>query len=115
MALVFYALASFYAVRAVAERVRISPRATRMAAGVLLLLLAGAWQVRAVHTLEFARRRAANNHREWITDVHERREDAAGRPIYLRILDDLAPQGTSDETARQTGYPEWVFGILGPF
>ena len=115
MALVFYAIATYYAVRALVDRAGGLPRYARTVAGVALLLVAFAWQVRVVHTLEFARRRSANSYREWITDLHQRREQSATQPVYLRIMEELAPQGTAEGLARPTRYPEWLFGILGPF
>jgi hypothetical protein len=115
MALVFYVLASYYAVRAVIDRVEPSSRAIRLAAGVALLLLTSAWEVRTIHTLEYERKRAANSHREWITDLRERREASAKQRVYLAIMEHLVSQGTAADIARPTPYPSWLLSIVGPF
>lgn len=115
MALVFYALASFWSLRAAIDRLRDAPGVARMAAALGLVLLAGAWQVRAVHTLEYSRLQSARTQGEWLADVPERREEFARRPVYLRIMEDLIPQGTAAGIARRSNYPECVLRILGPF
>lgn len=115
MALVFYAVAAFFAVRAAVARTAHASPARCVSAVAALLLLAGAWQIRAIHTLEYERKRAVNSRNEWITDLHQRRVEAAGQPVYLRIMEDLVPQGTAPQTVRPTGYPRWVLSTLGPF
>lgn len=115
MAVVFYALATFFAVRAFIERPAHLTRRTGAVACTLLVLLAFAWQLRTIHTLERLRRLSANGQREWITDLRERRVEWAGRPVVIDLLEQLRTPGTSQGLARQTLYPEWVFKILGPF
>lgn len=115
MAVVFYVLASFYAVRAFVDRLEHARVRMTAVAGLVLLLLAGAWQVRTIHTLEGLRRWSANSQREWITDLQERRTEFARRPVFIGLMEDLRPQGTAPGLAQQTLYPEWVLRILGPF
>ena len=115
MALVPYAVAAFFAVRRAITRAADAPPVRFASAVAALLLLAGAWQLRAIHTLEYERRRAVNSHNEWITDLHERRVDAADQPVYSRIMEDLVPQGTAPLTLWPTQYPLWVVRTLGPF
>lgn len=115
MALVFYALASFWAVRTAIGRIGQTPGAARLAAAIGLVLLACAWAVRTVHTLEYSRRQSARTQGEWLADVPERREEFARRPVYLGIMEDLIPQGTAAGIALPSDYPECVFRILGPF
>jgi hypothetical protein len=76
-------------------------------------LLMGVWQMRVVHTLDADRERAADSHREWLTDTYERRAAFAARGSYLHALDALTAQGT----LRPPGpphYPDWVRRLLGP-
>lgn len=115
MALVLYAIAVFYAVRAAIAAIA-GASTLRFASGVAVLaLLATAWQVRALHTVEYERRRALNSYTEWITDLHERRVDAADQPVYSRIMEQLVPQGTAPLGVRPAQYPGWVARTLGPF
>ena len=113
MAVPFYALTAYFAVRAAAERAA-AARPGRLAAAVLALVLLGAgWQLRAIGTLEQARVRSAQNHREWIVDLDSRRARFARRAVYMRTLEALAPQGTGPALARPTPYPEWFRRLLG--
>ncbi|HEU5197958.1 MAG TPA: hypothetical protein VFW70_24680 [Methylomirabilota bacterium] len=113
MALVPYAVASFYAVRALLATLKQAGAARIVAVTLGLTLLMGAWQTRVVHTLDAARERAADSHREWLTDSYDRRVQFASRERYLHALDVLTPQGT----VRPPGpphYPAWVTQLLGP-
>ena len=104
MAIVFYALAAFHAIRALAIRLA-AARLARFRVGVVgLLLLAGAWQIRALGTLEGARETAFKNRREWITGVASRRVEFADRPVYLQLMERLEPQGISDTSPQPTRY-----------
>jgi hypothetical protein len=113
MALVPYAVASFYAVRAARSTLARAAAARTAAVTVALVLLMTAWQMRVVHTLDGARKRAADSHREWITNPYERRAAFAGRDDYLHALDVLTPQGTV-RPAGPPHYPAWVKRLLGP-
>jgi len=79
-----------------------------------LLLLAAAWQTRVLHTFDGARKRAADNHREWITALYQRRAEFAGRPYFERLLDELSPQGSQRPAVTPLRYPAWVRDLLGP-
>lgn len=100
MAVVFYALAAYHATRALVQRTMdVAP--SRFRIGVAgLLILAGAWQIRALNTLEGARETAFKNRREWITGTAQRRVEFGDRGVYLQLMERLAPQGL-DETAPQ--------------
>jgi hypothetical protein len=113
MAVPFYALATFFAVRAAAGRALQRSAAAWITTGLVLLLLAGAWQIRATYTLEYTRQRAVNNRREWLTGVQRRRVEFADRPAYLSILERLAPQGTAPNALARTRYPRWLYVLLG--
>jgi len=63
MAAVFYALAAYYAIRTVAERLVHAPRRVVAATSVVLVLLAGAWQLRTIGTVEYARLTAFKDRR----------------------------------------------------
>jgi hypothetical protein len=113
MALVPYTVASFYAVRAMLASLREAGALRIAAIAIGFTLLMGVWQMRVVHTLDADRERAADSHREWLTDTYERRAAFAARGSYLHALDALTAQGT----LRPPGpphYPDWVRRLLGP-
>jgi hypothetical protein len=104
MAIVFYALAAFHATRALAIRLpSVSLQYCRIGAASLLVL-AGAWQLRALNTLEGARETAFKNRREWITGVAGRQVEFADRPVYLQIMKRLEPQGVTHDAPQPTRY-----------
>ena len=104
MAIVFYALAAFHAIRALGIRVASAPTPRFRVAVAGLLLLAGAWQIRALNTLEGARETAFKNRREWITGVADRRVEFTDRPVYLQIMNRLEPQGVAPDAPQPTRY-----------
>jgi hypothetical protein len=113
VAVVFYALASFYAVRAAVERL-VSMRSAQLGVATLaLLLLSAAWQIRAMATLEYERDRASDHRKEWMVDLYSRRVDFADRPIYVRTLNALVEQGIDPSAATPTPYPRWVIRLIG--
>ena len=113
MAAVLYALAAFYAVRAAADRVLQASSALFVAASVALLLLAGAWQLRAIGTVEHARLTASKDRREWITNLQRRRTEFAARAAYLRILNAMTDQGVNPSAARPSEMPRWASSVIG--
>jgi hypothetical protein len=113
MAVVFYAIAVFLALRTVAERTLDAPRARFAAIGLALALLGAAWQTRAVATLEYVRATALRNQLEWLVLLPERRMEFAKRPVYLRIMESMIEQGTDASGPRPTRYPEWVARTIG--
>jgi hypothetical protein len=113
MAVVFYALAAFYAVRAAAFRALTASPGRFAAAAVGMLILAAAWQTRALATIEYARATAWRNHMEWLVMLPERRAEFAERPAYLGIMDSMIEQGTAPAAPRPTRYPAWVAFTIG--
>lgn len=113
MALVFYALASFLALRALIGRAARWNRVRFAAAATGLLLLAGGWQLRALGTVEYVRLTSLRNQLEWWVDLHERRRDLASRPTYLRIMDELIPQGVTPDAPEPTPLPPGVTHLMG--
>jgi hypothetical protein len=113
MAVPFYALAAFFAVRALAARTVVAtPR--RFALGtVFLVLLTAAWQTRTVTTVEIARIFAGRNQMEWLVMLPDRRVEFADRSTYLDIMQKMIPQGTAPGAAHPTRYPRWVSRTLG--
>jgi hypothetical protein len=110
MAAVFYALAAYEAVRHMVTwggtglgDGRLRRRLT--VTTVVLAVTAVAWQVRAIGTLEWARRVSDVNAIGWLTALPERRLEFAEREVYLGILNRMIRQGRADETARPTNYP----------
>jgi hypothetical protein len=113
MALVFYALAAFFAVRAVADRALRASTVTSITVGLALILLAGAWQLRATYTLEYTRQRAINNRREWLTNLQLRREDFAKRRVYLSTMEAMVRESTAPHGLVRTQYPRWLYRVIG--
>jgi len=113
MAAVFYALAAYYAIRTAAERLVHAPRRVVAATSVVLVLLAGAWQLRTIGTVEYARLTAFKDRREWITNLQRRRVEFANRAPYLRILNAMIDQGTPSSVPRPTAVPDWAGSVIG--
>ena len=112
MAVVFLAIAAYFAVRAAGERIALQTSPVRTTAAALcLMLLAGAWQIRAMGTIDSVRLRAVKVHRNWIAGLQQRRVDYAGHTQYLRILNGMAQQGF--EPVAASLYPDWAQPILG--
>ena len=113
MAVPFYGIAAFFALRAAATRAIEASRVRFAATELALLALAGAWQTRALATIEYARATSARNHREWLVMLPERRAEFAERPPYLQIMESMIEQGTDPATPRPTRYPAWVALTIG--
>jgi hypothetical protein len=105
MAVPFYVMAAYHALRAAAERVLAAPRLPFAIAATALCLLAAGWHIRAVGTLERARLTAARNHAEWLVLLPERWLEFRERRTYLRIMEAMNGQGTSPGGPRPTRYP----------
>ena len=104
MAVPFYAMAAYYAMRYAIDRGTAVSRRPALAA-VLLFALAGMWQLRALSTLETARVTSYRNRLEWLIRLPERRAEFADRPVYLSIMEAMVNQGTADNAPRPTRYP----------
>jgi hypothetical protein len=113
MAVVFYALAAFFALRAAASRMQEAPRVRFAVAAFAVIILAAAWQTRAVATVEYVRATSWRNHMEWLVMLPERRAEFAERPPYLRIMNSMIDQGTDPAAPRPTRYPAWVALTIG--
>jgi hypothetical protein len=113
MAVPFYALAAYHAIRAVERRSAVSRRVAAVLVTAALIVLAAAWQARAIYTIEFTRQRAVNAHREWLTDLSRRRANFAGRDVYLQTMDAMIEQGTTRRPAPRVRYPKWMLSLLG--
>jgi hypothetical protein len=113
MAVPFYAIAAFHALRAAAARAATVPRPRSVLGSAVLALIAVGWAVRAVATVEHVRITAARNSQEWVTDLTKRRGDFADRDVYLAIMESMVEQGTRPDAPRPTAYPSFVARILG--
>jgi hypothetical protein len=113
MAVVFYALAAFFALRAAAATALQGSRRQLAAAGVAFVILGLAWQSRAAATIEIARIFALRNQMEWLVILPARRAEFAERPTYLRIMQSMIPQGTRPGSPRPAPYPRWATRTLG--
>jgi hypothetical protein len=114
MAAVFYALAAFFTVRTAAARISRGPGFLFATVALLLMLVAGAWQLRAIATVEWARAHAVgNNQREWFVLLPERRVTFARRTTYIEIMESMVAQGTDAAAPRPTRFPAWAHRILG--
>ena len=113
MAVVFYALATFFAVREAASRLIAGTRVRLVMAGLGLAILAAAWQTRTFATLEYARVHSWGNQVEWFVRLPTRRLDFAHRPVYLTIMESMIEQGTDPSAPHPTRYPDWVLRTTG--
>ena len=113
MAVPFHALVAFFAVRAAAVRVTTASPARFAAAALALMMLAAAWQTRAVATVEYVRATAWRNHMEWLVMLPDRRTEFAQRPEYLRIMNSMIQQGTDAGSPRPVRFPAWVARTIG--
>jgi hypothetical protein len=113
MAVVFYAAAVFFAVRAAALRVSSLSPARFAAAALALMLIAAAWQTRAIATVEWVRAHSSGNQQEWFVRLPSRRVEFAHRAFYLNVMESMIEQGTDPAAPRPTRYPDWARGILG--
>jgi hypothetical protein len=113
MAAVFYALASYQAVKAAAESALRTNKAHVVVAGFGLALLALAWDSRAIGTLEWVRTQSKGSEQEWLATLAERRIEFSHRPVYLAILEAMVPQGTAPGAPQPTRYPEWAQTAIG--
>jgi hypothetical protein len=119
MAVVFYALAAGPALGELIRRASHS-RVHLTAVVIATLVLSGAWLVRAMDTVDYARLTATKNRREWITNLQARRAQFAREPGYLTILDAMVVQGTQPTPPRigsladaiRNGEPEPVYAEI---
>jgi len=113
MFVVFCGIAAFFALRAAATSVLQAPRMRFAVAGLALLVLSAAWQMRALATIEYVRATAWRSHMEWLVMLPERRLEFGERPAYLGIMNSMIEQGTDSASPRPTRYPEWVALTIG--
>ena len=114
MAAVFYAISAYFALRAAAAYVVAAPRSRFIAGSLALALLAGAWQIRAVGTLEWTRRTSGGNQAGWLMQLPQRRMEFADRSTYLQIMQSMIEQGTNPAAPRPTRYPHLISITIGP-
>jgi hypothetical protein len=113
MAVPFYALAAFHALRAAVERAAAARRVPFAATAVMLVIVTLGWYVRAIGTLERTRLTSFRNHTEWLVALPQRRVEFAERPVYLRIMESMLPQGTRPGMPEPTHYPRWISRWIG--
>jgi hypothetical protein len=118
MAVMFYALAAYEALRFLGARALdaaggVSARRFGLTASVLVVL-ALTWHVRAIGTLEWTRRQSELNTIGWLTQMPQRRVKFADRPVYIGIMNHMMSQGIAADASRQTNYPKFLLRLLGP-
>jgi hypothetical protein len=99
MAVPFYAMTAYFAVRAAVDAAAVTTRRT-LAVSAMLLVLGAGWELRAIGTVEAVHITAWKAHRQWLADPYQRRITFSNRPTYLRILDAMTRQGTITTPAR---------------
>jgi hypothetical protein len=114
MAVVFYALASYYAVREAACRLGRAGLLRIVAASLPLMLLSAGWQVRAIGTVDSVQGRARRTHREWIANRHLTRIAHSGEESYLRIFAAMEPQGVAPVRGRTPEFERRADAWLSP-
>ena len=113
VAVVFFALAAFHAIRAAAVAARRGSGLRFATVGIILLALATAWQIRVIGTFQYARESASKIRTEWLVDLPERRTNFAQRSVYLQIMDTLVPQGAAPLPWGSGPNPRWIAHVLG--
>jgi hypothetical protein len=108
MAVVFYAIASYYALREAGGLIGHAGRARVAAAAIPLVVLTLGWQLRAIGTVDALNERALSNFRGWIATRQMERARHATEPEWLRILNALEAQGTRPPRQRTTADGVWV-------
>lgn len=108
MALPFYAMAAFYALRAAATRASDARAWLSVAGAITLTLLSAAWQTRAVGTIERVRITSQKTQAAWLSELPLRRQEFADRPVYLHIMETMIEQGLDPAIAQPTRYPPWA-------
>jgi hypothetical protein len=114
MAVPFYAMAAFYALRTLATRTSEARAALSASGAIALMLLSAAWQVRAVGTIESVRVFSLRAQAGWLTELPQRRQEFAERAVYLRIMNSMIDQGLDQAIPRPTRYPQRAQGALIP-
>jgi hypothetical protein len=113
MAVVFYVLAAYFALRATVTRAAGGSRLRFAMTMAVVVAIACGWQIRAVATLEHLRWLSQGNQVQWVLTLPKRQADFAERPAYIDVLGRLTPQGADPSAPHPTVYPEWVAHALG--
>jgi hypothetical protein len=108
MAVPFYALAAFYAVRSAAAYAGSAAGVRAVAFACMLFVAASGWPVRALGTIERIRLQSYRNHQEWLVLLPSRRLEFATRRHYLDIMHAMIEQGTAPGAPSPTRYPRLV-------
>ena len=95
MAVMFYALAAYHALRELASSLAAAPEPRRVALGMAILIGAAGWQARMIGTIDWVRASDRSAYREWISDTQQIRYADHESDVYLRILTALEAQGTA--------------------
>lgn len=112
MAVVFYALAAYYALRAISVRAN-DPRWAK-AAALSLLLVAGGWHLRAVGTVDMVSSDSRKAYREWVALSEIERREHAAQPVWLQIFDAMEEQGLRPVPGRRDSYIRFADRWMGP-
>ena len=114
MAAVFYALAAYFAFRRLDTWRPVGRGVLSGLATLVLVAVAAGWAVRAYGTVEWVKRTSEMNHQGWLSQLAPRRHRFADRPVYLRIMESMVPQGINPSAPRPTKRPYWLASALLP-
>ena len=114
MAVPFYALAAFFAFQHAGTWARNHRQAARAAVMTALVCITAGWTVRAYGTVEWVRRTSEMNHDGWLVQLGPRRQEFKDRPVYLAIMQSMAPQGLALSPPRPTKRPWWLASVFLP-
>jgi hypothetical protein len=112
MAVPFYAASAYSALCAFLNSWNRRTGRHALAGALLVLGLSIGWPLRALGTLEFARRTSLRNQIEWLTEMPSRRLEFAERPEYLATMGTMIAQGTAAGVPEPTAYPTWFARAL---
>jgi hypothetical protein len=104
MAVVFYAIAAYYALCHATARLSTGTTLRLAAAGLALMLLGAGWQVRAVGTADALYARTRSTHREWVANRLREKLRHSDNDTYLRIFTAMETQGVAPMRPRSSTY-----------
>lgn len=113
MAIVFYALAAYYALRELSVTIGAAGRWRIAIGSVAMLVLAACWHVRTIGTVDSVDARTRSAHREWLAKRQQERVEHAGDSTWLRIFDALEEQGLRPVRLPEADYERAASRWLG--
>ena len=113
MAVVFYALAAYYAFRSVGLRLGDARPAKIAVVALPLLLLSTGWHMRALGSADWVEMRSRKAYREWVATRYDERKSHTDRAKWLEVFSAMEPQGVKAVPGRDPLYERWAYRLMG--